>query len=98
MRCLVTGGAGFIGSHLVDRLIEDSKKVVVVDNLSSGKKEDINPKAKFYKFDVRNKDIPQILGKEKIEAVFHLAAQPIVDKAYENPFEVMETTISVWIF
>ena len=90
---LVTGGAGFIGSHLVDRLIEDGKKVVVVDNLSSGKKEDINPKAKFYKFDVRNKDIPQILGKEKIEAVFHLAAQPIVDKAYENPFEVMETNI-----
>ena len=90
---LVTGGAGFIGSHLVDRLINEGCRVVVVDNLSSGKKEYINLKAKFYKVDVRSKNIFQILKRENIEWVFHLAAQPIVEKAYENPLEVLETNI-----
>lgn len=90
---LVTGGAGFIGSHLVDRLINEGCRVVVVDNLSSGKKEYINLKAKFYKVDVRSKNIFQILKRENIEGVFHLAAQPIVEKAYENPLEVLETNI-----
>ena len=46
---LVTGGAGFIGSHLVNKLIEKGHKVIVIDNLSSGRKENLNPKAKFYK-------------------------------------------------
>ena len=90
---LVTGGAGFIGSHLVDALLGQNCKVVVVDNLFSGRKENINPKAKFYKTDVRNRDIFEILKKEKIEIVFHLAAQPIVDKAYENPFEAIEINV-----
>ncbi len=90
---LVTGGAGFIGSHLVDELLKQNCKVVVVDNLSSGKKENINPKAKFYKTDVRNKDIFEILKKEKIEIVFHLAAQPLVDEAYKNPFDAIETNV-----
>ena len=48
MRCIVTGGAGFIGSNLVDRLIDDGHEVIVFDNLSTGKKENINPKAKFF--------------------------------------------------
>lgn len=90
---LVTGGAGFIGSHLVDKLIEKDYRVVVIDNLSSGRKENINARAKFYKTDVRSKDILQILEKEKIGSVFHLAAQPIVEKAYENPFGALETNI-----
>jgi len=51
-KILVTGGAGFIGSHLVDRLIELGHKVVVLDNLSTGKKENVNKKAKFYKIDI----------------------------------------------
>lgn len=90
---LVTGGAGFIGSHLVDRLINEGYRVVVVDNLSSGKEENINPKAKFYKADVRDKDISRILEKEDIGGVFHFAAQPLVEKAYENPLEVLEINI-----
>ncbi len=90
---LVTGGAGFIGSHLVDKLIVQGHKVVVLDNLSSGRRENINPKAKFYKMDVRNKKVSDIFKKEKIRAVFHLAAQPIIDKAYESPFEAIETNI-----
>lgn len=92
---LVTGGAGFIGSHLVDRLIKQGHKVVVIDNLSTlnGKKENLNPKAKFYKIDIRNPEISQIFNKEKPEHIFHLAAQPIVETAYENPLETIETNI-----
>lgn len=90
---LVTGGAGFIGSHLVDELVKRGHNVIVADNLSSGKEENINSQAKLYKADVRDKSIFQILEKEKIKGVFHLAAQPIVDKAYENPLEAIETNV-----
>lgn len=90
---LVTGGAGFIGSHLTDELIKQNHRVVVVDNLSSGKKENINAKAKFYKADVRSKRIYEIFKKEKLKIVFHLAAQPLVDEAYKNPFSTIETNV-----
>lgn len=90
---LATGGAGFIGSHLVDRLIKEGGQVVVVDNLSSGKKENLNPKAKFYQIDIRASQLGQILEEEKIEVVFHLAAQPLVEKAYHNPLETLEINI-----
>lgn len=90
---LVTGGAGFIGSHLTDRLIKEGQKVVVVDNLSSGKKENLNSEAKFYKIDIRDRKIFQIFKKEKIEAVFHLAAKPIIENVYENPIEALEVNI-----
>jgi len=90
---LVTGGAGFIGSHLVNELIQKGYNVVVVDNLSSGKKENINPKAKFYEVDVRDKKITEIFEKENPNIVFHLAAQPLVDEAYKNPFDAIETNV-----
>ncbi len=75
MKILVTGGAGFIGSHIVDALISRGHRVVVIDNLSAGKKENVNPKAKFYKIDIRDKKIAGIFKKEKPQAVFHYAAQ-----------------------
>ncbi len=84
-RILVTGGAGFIGSHLVDKLIELDHKVVVIDNLSNGRKENLNKKAKFYKVDVCSPKISEIFKKEKPEIVFHLAAQINVRKSVENP-------------
>ena len=87
MKCLVTGGAGFIGSHLQDRLIKDGHQVVVIDNLSTGKRENLNPKAKFYKIDVRDSKISQIFKKERSELVFHLASQIDVRKSVENPVE-----------
>lgn len=90
---LVTGGAGFIGSHLVDKLIKEGRKVIVVDNLSSGKKENLNKQAKFYKIDILSPKIIQILKKEKIDAIFHLAAKPIVENVYENPKEALEINI-----
>jgi len=90
---LVTGGGGFIGSHLVDKLIEEGRKVVVIDNLSSGRKENLNKKAKFYKIDIRSPKISQILKEEKIESLFHLAAQPLVETAYKNPVETLGINI-----
>ena len=85
MKVLVTGGAGFIGSHLVDRLIKEKHKVIVVDNLSTGKKENLNKKAKFYKVDICSPKIREIFEKEKPEIVFHLAAQINVRKSVEDP-------------
>jgi len=74
-KIIVTGGAGFIGSHIVDALIERGHEVVVIDNLYRGKKQNINPRAKFYKIDVRDKKIQGIFKKEKPAFVFHYAAQ-----------------------
>ena len=93
MKILVTGGAGFIGSHLVDQLIKEDHKVVVIDNLSTGKKENLNPKAKFYKIDICDEKISQIFKKEKPEAVFHYAAQINVRKSVENPIEDAKVNI-----
>jgi UDP-glucose 4-epimerase len=86
MKILVTGGAGFIGSNLVDRLINEGHKVFVIDNLSSGKKENLNKRAIFYKTDICHLD--KILSLFKgIDYVFHLAAIPGVVFSVENPIE-----------
>ena len=63
MKVLVTGGAGFIGSNIVDRLIEKNFEVVIIDNLSTGKKEHINEKANFYETDICSKNIENIFDK-----------------------------------
>ena len=80
-KVVVTGGAGFIGSNLVDSLIERKLEVIVLDNLSSGKEENINSKAKFIKCDV-SIDRPMFDG---VDTVFHLAATPQVQYSIENP-------------
>lgn len=85
MKVLVTGGAGFIGSHLVDKLIENGHEVIVLDNLSNGNKTNVNPAAHFFKIDIRDKKIVDIFRKEKPEVVFHLAAQINLRKSIENP-------------
>lgn len=84
-KILVTGGAGFIGGHLVDKLIEKGYDVVVVDNLSTGSKENLNRKAKFYKTDIQDKKIASIFAKEKPDAVFHYAAQISVRDSVTDP-------------
>jgi len=93
MKILITGGAGFIGSHLQDRLIKEGHRVVIVDNLSTGKKENLNPRAKFYKADICGSKISQIFKKEKPEIVFHFAAQIDVRKSMENPVEDAKVNI-----
>lgn len=84
-KILVTGGAGFIGSTLVDKLISEGNEVVVIDDLSSGKKDYINPAAKLYKADICSAKIARIFKKEKFDFVYHLAAQIDVRKSVANP-------------
>jgi UDP-glucose 4-epimerase len=84
-KVLVTGGAGFVGSHLVDALIQKGYSVCVIDNLSTGRKENLNPKAKFYEIDIRSLKLLEIFKKEKPEVVFHLAAQINLRKSIEDP-------------
>ncbi len=85
MKILVTGGAGFIGSQIVDKLISQGYSVFVIDNLSSGKKENINPKARFYQLDISDKKIADILERERPEVIFHLAAQINARFSVKNP-------------
>jgi UDP-glucose 4-epimerase len=79
MRAIVTGGAGFIGSHLVDALLARGDDVTVVDNLSSGKRELVNPRARFSEHDIREG------FSEPADAIFHLAAQADVGTSVEQP-------------
>lgn len=84
-KVLVTGGAGFIGSNLVDALINEGHEVVIVDDLSSGKKDYINPKAKFEQVDICSGQLSDIFSREKFDYVFHLAAQIDVRISVEVP-------------
>lgn len=85
MKMLVTGGAGFIGSHLVDALLEKGHSVAIIDNMITGQKENINPNARFYEFDIRNKEIQAVFEKERFDVVFHQAAQLDVRKSVSDP-------------
>jgi UDP-glucose 4-epimerase len=82
---LVTGGAGFIGSHLVDRLIEENYDVTVADDLSTGKRKQVNPKANFYKVDILSSRLERIFKKERPEVVSHHAAQINVRRSIKDP-------------
>lgn len=84
---LVTGGAGFIGSHVTDFLIEKGFDIVIVDNLSSGKNRNINPKAKFYNLNVISDNLEKIFKENPIEYVFHFAAQASVSFSVKKPVE-----------
>lgn len=93
MKYLVTGGAGFIGSHLTDELIKQGHEVVILDNLSTGKKENINSKAKFVKADITKLEEikPHFVG---IDGVFHTAALPRVQLSIEKPAETNEVNVN----
>ena len=94
MKMLVTGGAGFIGSHLVDRLVKEGHRVAVIDNLSTGQKKFINPRAKFYKLDLAKANLKGVFAKEKPEVVFHLASQKSVPFSLAHPLE--DATNNIW--
>lgn len=97
MKCLVTGGAGFIGSHLVDLLLENGHEVVIIDNLKGGWLKNINgalknPKCRFHQADIRDKNAiqPYFSG---IDWVFHLAAVADIVPSIDNPRLYVETNV-----
>jgi len=92
-KCLVTGGAGFIGSHIVDKLIALGHDVVVVDNLMLGDKNFVNPQANFHKEDIRNLDKMKTLC-EGVNVIFHLAADPRLPISIEDPVSTHEINVS----
>jgi len=85
VKILVTGGAGFIGSHVVDGFLAAAHEVGVVDDLSTGKRANLNSKATFYNVDIRSPEIADILAKEKPDVVCHHAAQMDVRRAVREP-------------
>ncbi|MBI2411795.1 MAG: NAD-dependent epimerase/dehydratase family protein [Deltaproteobacteria bacterium] len=85
MKILLTGGAGFIGSNVADAYIRDGHEVVVVDNLSSGKLQNLNPRAKFHLLDVRSPELRKVFEMERPEIVNHHAAQMSVPASVEDP-------------
>ena len=89
-KILVAGGAGFIGSHTVDALIASGAEVVVVDNLSSGKKENINSSAKFYKANIADPEIEKILDEEKPNIICNFAFFVFVPQSVEDPLKDMD--------
>ncbi len=83
---LITGGAGYIGSHVTETLLKKNKKVFLVDNLSTGHKKLINKKARFFKLDIANKHgIKKIIEKYKIDSIIHLAAHLIIGEGQKKP-------------
>jgi len=85
MKIMITGGAGFIGSNVVDGYIKKGHTVVIIDNLFTGKKENLNPAATFYKVDIRSPEIAKIIEKERPEVINHHAAQISVPASVEDP-------------
>ena len=92
-KCIVTGGAGFIGSNLVDELIKRGDEVVIVDNLSTGRKENINPKARFHKEDIRNLDSLIDIFKGA-DYIYHLAALARVQPSIEDPITYHDVNVN----
>ena len=85
MKVLVTGGAGFIGSHVVDRLAADGHDVVILDDLSTGSVEHLQPSARFYQMDLQSPWLDELFRIERPEAVVHEAAQASVRHSVEDP-------------
>jgi UDP-glucose 4-epimerase len=85
MEVLVTGGAGFIGSNIVDGLIKEGHKAIVVDNLSTGKKENLNEKAEFYQLDIRDQELEKVFEENEISHIIHHAAQIDVQHSIKDP-------------
>lgn len=85
MKIVVTGGAGFIGSHIVDGLVNEGHEVHIIDDLSSGFLVNLNPKAIFHKLDIRSREILHLWEKEQFEVLIHQAAQMDVRRSVAEP-------------
>ncbi len=90
-KILVTGGAGFIGSYTVNALIERGARVVVVDNLSTGRRENINPSATFYDMNIADNNIRNVFDNERPEIVYHFAFNVLVPNSVKDPLIDMDS-------
>ena len=90
---LVTGGAGFIGSHLVDRLVAEDYRVIIVDDLSSGKLKNLNHDAAFHHMSITHPSLIDVFQREKPDLVFHLAAQSSVSRSVKDP--ILDNEVNV---
>lgn len=93
MRVLVTGGAGFIGSHIVDRLVLARHNVVVVDDLSNGRRDRVNPLAALVEHDLAQPDVPELIADSRPDKVIHGAAQASVSASFRDPIRDARTNI-----
>lgn len=93
MKILVTGGAGFIGSHIVDAYVSDGHDVIVLDDLSSGKRERVNSAARFHRCDIRSGEAASIIAKERPDIVNHHAAQVDVRISLESPLDDLSINV-----
>lgn len=93
MNILITGGAGFIGSHIADKLVEKNHQITIIDDLSCGRRENINKNAQFYKLSILSPNLDSIFKKYKPKIVFHQAAQKNVRVSVENPAKDAKTNI-----
>ena len=84
-KILVTGGAGFIGSHVVDLFVSEGYEVVIIDDLSTGRESNLNPAAKFYKLDIRSSQLREVFAAERPDYVSHHAAQMDVRRSVAQP-------------
>ncbi|MFH1401072.1 MAG: NAD-dependent epimerase/dehydratase family protein [Nanoarchaeota archaeon] len=93
MNILVTGGAGFIGSHITDALIKEGHHVIIVDNLSTGLKRHVNKDSRFYEMDILDDALGDVIAKERIDAIFHTAGHILVRDSVKDP--VKDATINI---
>jgi UDP-glucose 4-epimerase len=95
MNYLVTGGAGFVGSKIADKLIQEGNQVVIIDNLSTGYLENVNPRATFIKGDCSNSITVTKMGEQYFDAIFHIAGQSSGEVSFEDPvYDINSNTVS----
>jgi UDP-glucose 4-epimerase len=85
VKVFISGGAGFIGSHVAEALIAQNHEVMILDNLSTGLRENVHPKARFFEGDIRSQNVQQLFEQEHFDAVIHLAAQTGVPASIDSP-------------